>query len=79
MDLLKWSLHVSGRDKVLPIIFELADKLEPEHGITIRGMRKRDLHSEIERFMEIYNAAWEKNWGFVPLTDAEIRAHAPRS
>ena len=22
---------------------------------------------------EIYNAAWEKNWGFTPLTDAEIR------
>ena len=76
MDLWKWSLHVSGRDKVLPIVFELADKLEPEHGITIRGMRKRDLHAEVERFMEIYNAAWEKNWGFVPLTDAEIRHYA---
>jgi GNAT superfamily N-acetyltransferase len=26
--------------------------------------------------MEIYNAAWERNWGFVPLTDAEIRSYA---
>ena len=26
--------------------------------------------------MEIYNAAWERNWGFVPLTDAEIRHYA---
>jgi GNAT superfamily N-acetyltransferase len=23
--------------------------------------------------MEIYNAAWERNWGFVPLTDSEVR------
>ncbi len=76
MDLYKWSLHVSGRDEVMPIIFELADKLEPEHGITIRGMRKRDLSGEIGRFMEIYNAAWERNWGFVPLTDAEIEHYA---
>jgi GNAT superfamily N-acetyltransferase len=26
--------------------------------------------------MEVYNAAWEKNWGFVPVTDAEVRNHA---
>ena len=76
MDLLKWSLHVSGRSEVMPVLFELADKLEPEHGITIRGMRKRDLEAEIGRFMEIYNAAWERNWGFVPLTEPEIRHYA---
>jgi GNAT superfamily N-acetyltransferase len=76
MDLYKWSLHVTGRDEVMPIIFELAEKLEPEHGITIRGMRRRDLDGEIGRFIEIYNAAWERNWGFVPLTDAEIEHYA---
>ena len=76
MDLLKWSLHVTGRNEVMPIIFELADKLEPEHGIRIRGMRRRDLNAEVGRFMEIYNAAWERNWGFVPLTDAEIEHYA---
>jgi GNAT superfamily N-acetyltransferase len=26
--------------------------------------------------MEVYNAAWENNWGFVPLTDAELRDYA---
>ena len=26
--------------------------------------------------MEIYNAAWERNWGFVPLTDAEVERYA---
>jgi hypothetical protein len=76
MDLLKWSLHVSDRDSVLPIIWELADKLEPEHGITIRGMRRRDVQGEIARFMDIYNAAWEKNWGFVPMTETEIQHYA---
>ncbi len=76
MDLLKWSLHVSGKNEVMPVLFELAAKLEPEHGITIRGMRKNDVQGEISRFMEIYNAAWERNWGFVPLSEEEIRAYA---
>ena len=24
------------------------------------------------KFMEVYNSAWERNWGFVPITDEEI-------
>jgi GNAT superfamily N-acetyltransferase len=76
MDLYKWSLHVSGRSDVMPVLFELAERLEPEHGITIRGMSKRNLRTEIDRFMEIYNAAWERNWGFVPLTEAEVEHYA---
>jgi GNAT superfamily N-acetyltransferase len=32
----------------------------------------RDFGEEVARFKRIYNSAWEKNWGFVPLTDAEI-------
>lgn len=76
MDLLKWELHISDREKVLPIVFELAEKLEPEHGITVRHMRKRDFEAEIRAFKEVYNSAWEQNWGFVPLTENELRHYA---
>ena len=76
MDLLKWELHISDREKILPIIFELAEKLEPEHGITIRHMRRREFAQEVRRFMEIYNSAWERNWGFVPLTEDELENYA---
>ena len=77
MDLNKWELWVEARQqKLLPVLEELAAKLEPEHGITIRHMRKRDFTQEVRRFMEVYNSAWEKNWGFVPLTDAELEDYA---
>jgi GNAT superfamily N-acetyltransferase len=76
MDLNKWELWVQDRTKVLPVIFELNDKLEPEHGITIRGMGKRIFTQEVRHFMEVYNSAWEKNWGFVPLTDHELEHYA---
>jgi GNAT superfamily N-acetyltransferase len=39
-------------------------------------MRKRDLRNEIARFMEVYNEAWSKNWGFVPITEDEIAFQA---
>lgn len=76
MDLYMWELHIEGRENVLPIIWELADKLEPEHGITIRHVSKRNLDEEMRRFVSIYNVAWERNWGFSPLTEAEIAHHA---
>ena len=76
-DLLKWYLNVSDREqKLLPVMEELADKLEPEHGIQIRHIRKREFEDGVRRFMEIYNLAWEKNWGFVPLTENELQAYA---
>jgi len=76
MDLYKWELHISDREKMLPILFELAAKVEPEHGVVVRNMRRRDFEAEVRRFMKIYNEAWERNWGFVPLTDNELRAYA---
>jgi GNAT superfamily N-acetyltransferase len=76
MDLYKWELHIADREKMLPIMFELADKVEPKYGVKVRPMRKRDFESEVRAFMEVYNAAWEKNWGFVPLTDNELHAYA---
>jgi GNAT superfamily N-acetyltransferase len=73
MDLYKWEIDPSDRGEMLPIIDELADRLEPEHGIRLRRMRRRDFESEIRAFMDIYNEAWSNNWGFVPLTDAELK------
>lgn len=72
MDLYKWEIIYANRSEMYPVINELADRLEPEHGIRLRRMRKRNLRSEVRAFMEIYNEAWSKNWGFVPLTDAEL-------
>jgi hypothetical protein len=72
MDLYKWEIMTADRGQLLPIIEELAERLEPEHGITLRRMRKRNLANEVRAFIEIYNEAWSGNWGFVPLTDHEL-------
>jgi GNAT superfamily N-acetyltransferase len=76
MDLYMWDLKVQERDKVHPFIWQAAREVESKHGITVRSMRKRDMEAEIGRFLKVYNAAWERNWGFVPLTEAEVRHYA---
>jgi GNAT superfamily N-acetyltransferase len=76
MDTFMWELYVDKRERVHPSIWEMAAKVSSEHGIVVRPMRKRDLQAEVGRFLEVYNAAWERNWGFVPLTEEEVRHYA---
>jgi GNAT superfamily N-acetyltransferase len=76
VDWLMWSLHISGRSRVRDAIWRMAAQVESEHGIVCRPMRKRDLDNEISRFLEVYNAAWERNWASVPLTEEEVRHYA---
>jgi GNAT superfamily N-acetyltransferase len=76
MDLLMWKLEVTERDKVLPVIWELADKAQSEHGIRVRPMERRHLRKEMDAFAEVYNAAWAKNWDFVPFSKKDLDAYA---
>jgi hypothetical protein len=32
----------------------------------------KNFQAEVERIKELYNEGWEKNWGFVPMTEHEI-------
>src|SRR5205807_4278159 len=50
MDLYKWEIMSADRDQMLPVIDELADRLEPEHGIRLRRMRIQDFGNEVRAF-----------------------------
>jgi GNAT superfamily N-acetyltransferase len=76
MDLYMWNLEVADRGGVHPAIWRAAEEVESKHGIVVRRMQKKDMEAEIGRFLEVYNAAWERNWGFVPLTEDEVRHYA---
>lgn len=51
----------------------LADRTRDRNPtLTTRGADLANFEREVNLFQEIYNSAWEKNWGFVPLSDTEI-------
>jgi GNAT superfamily N-acetyltransferase len=41
-------------------------------GLTLRTFRLGEFRAEVELIKELYNRCWERNWGFVPMTDREI-------
>ncbi|MDX2435990.1 MAG: N-acetyltransferase [Acidobacteriota bacterium] len=51
----------------------LADRTRDRNPtLTTRGADLSNFEGEVKLVQEIYNEAWEKNWGFVPMTDSEI-------
>jgi GNAT superfamily N-acetyltransferase len=69
-DLWAWEIDIQGGapEKVVRI----AEKVKQREGIVLRHANLKDWDAEVRRIKDIYNAAWEKNWGFVPMTDAEF-------
>lgn len=72
MDLFMWELVIEDRASIRPIIFRLADEVEPKYGITLRKMSRRHLRRDMDRFAEVYNAAWRNNWDFVPYGKEDL-------
>ena len=46
--------------------------LKHNPGYRIEKADVRNLNGELAKIKSIYNEAWEKNWGFVPMTDMEL-------
>ena len=68
-DLLAWDLPLTppgGAEAV-------AERLRRREGIRIRPVNVKDREGELRRALQIYNGAWSKNWGFVPMSDREFR------
>jgi GNAT superfamily N-acetyltransferase len=77
MDLLMWELwfndRYTGMMKVLP---DIAESAKNKHGVTLRKMSRRHLRRELDEFAKVYNAAWSKNWDFVPFSKDDLDAYA---
>ena len=52
---------------------QIADAVAEHPGLRIRCLDKSRMDEELQIITSIFNEAWSKNWGFVPLTEAEIR------
>jgi hypothetical protein len=53
-------------------VARIAEKVRAREGITVRKANMKDWDNEVRKIRDVYNAAWEKNWGFVPMTDREF-------
>ncbi len=70
MDL--YALRIKRGQKPTPRLQRLVKRIRRNPDISIRPVNKKDFLNEIKIVQDIYNSAWSKNWGFVPMTDEEM-------
>ncbi len=72
IDLYHWELDIANRtQRMLPILPQLAQEARDKYGLTVRRMTRASLWRDLDQFIKIYNAAWSRNWGFVPYTSQD--------
>ncbi|MBI5190642.1 MAG: N-acetyltransferase [Nitrospirae bacterium] len=69
-DLYAWysSMAIDPPERVERVV----KRVKERNNLTIRHINMKDFRAEIGRVKEIYNAAWEKNWDFASMTEAEV-------
>lgn len=70
MDLLAY--NVTANFTMPKIIMDIAERTEKKSKVTFRTLNLKKWNEELDTMFEIYNSAWESNWGFVPMTKDEF-------
>lgn len=75
MDLLAYNFKPQS---VLPkLILDIAERADKKSRVTYRTVNLKNWNVELDIIFDIYNSAWESNWGFVPMSKEEF-AHTAK-
>jgi len=73
------AFHIDFQHCPLDRLARIAEKTRQRYPeITLVPVRRATLSKDLAKAKEVYNAAWQHNWGFIPMTDAEIDFMAKR-
>jgi GNAT superfamily N-acetyltransferase len=71
VDLIAWRFEGDAYDdRSVKLLDRLEERLKRSE-ITIRKINIKNFKADAERLREVYNGAWDKNMGFVPLNNEE--------
>ncbi|KTD12096.1 hypothetical protein Lgra_1554 [Legionella gratiana] len=70
-DLHAWTASVSS-SKFDPKKIQIIKKICDKYGITVRTINMKEFKNELKLIVRIYNDAWAKNWGYLPLDADEF-------
>ncbi len=72
-DLYSWGYEVG---RVPPRAQRAFDEIAAMPDITVRPVDTKNMFEDVQIVMDIFNDAWSENWGFVPLTQNELKKMA---
>ncbi len=75
-DLLCWYVSAAEGYRIPERILRLTDAVQKRYGIRIRQLDMKRYDEEVKVIIELANSTIIDNWGYSPVTEAEVRAMA---
>jgi GNAT superfamily N-acetyltransferase len=75
-DLLCWSIAAAEGYKIPERILRLTDAVQKRYNIHIRQLNLKRYNEEVKIIIELANSTIIDNWGYSPVTEAEVQAMA---
>jgi hypothetical protein len=77
-DLLTWWIDVTKGldDPKMKRYHDVAEKVKKRYGLRLRHPDLSKFEEEVGQIFHLYNASWQKNWGFVPVSESEFKTIA---
>lgn len=72
-DLYAFSGHISKLQTLDKKLKFVADESQRRFNVHVRPLSRRHFQRDVEMFLDIYNKSLPGTWGFVPMSDAELR------
>ncbi len=73
MDMWAYALEIEDYQRRIPQkLVRVVEKVRRRGKFHVRRVSMKRFDREVEHVKRIYNSSWARNWGFVPMTDAEI-------
>ena len=67
-----WAYDLNITHEFPSNVQRILEKARRQEKLKLRRMRKKDFENELKIIIDIFNDAWRDNWGFIPMTDAEV-------
>lgn len=58
--------------KIPGSIERVSERVKKRSGVYLRNLDMKNFQADLSIIREIYNSAWENNWGFIPMTQEEV-------
>ena len=71
-DLLAYDCSTSN-GTIPEYLVRIAERVRARSGVVVRSLNMNRFTEEVAAAFRVYNSAWEKNWGFIPMTEDEFR------
>jgi hypothetical protein len=67
------AFRIDRQADIDPRLKRVAERVRTKEDVVFRSLNIKDFDGEVERLNDVYNQAWSKNWGFVPMSREEFR------